>query len=98
MQMRKYLVTIDQDGHVTALEYEEPGDIKNRFKEGLLSGMTFLSYMADERINELRQKARNAAFTGCKDESKILTAQSEELESFVLSVTRKVIRVDGIRR
>lgn len=97
MTMRKYLVTIDQDGHVTAQEYEEPGDIKNRFKDGLLSGMLFLSYMADERINVLRQKARNAAFTGCKDESNILTARCEELESFVLSVKRSVSRVYGTR-
>lgn len=26
MTMRKYLVTIHEDGHVTALEYEEPAD------------------------------------------------------------------------
>lgn len=98
MTMRKYLVTIHEDGHMTAQEFEEPADIKNRYKEGLLGGMSFLSYMADERIHELSQKAKSAAFTGCKDEAKILTAQCEELESFVLSVTREVIRVDGARR
>lgn len=98
MQMRKYLVTIHEDGSVSAVEYEEPSDIKTRFKDGLLSGMSFLSYMADERVNELRQKAQYAAATGCVDEAKLLTAQYKELEYFVPSVTRELIRVNGTRR
>lgn len=30
MTMRKYLVTIHEDGHVTALEYEEPREAATR--------------------------------------------------------------------
>ena len=39
MTMREYLITINEDGHVTALEYEEPesvldGERKEAFRNG----------------------------------------------------------------
>lgn len=98
MTMCKYLITVHKDGHITAQEFDEPGDIVNRFNNGVFNAMTFLARMADERVRELRQKAQGAAIVGNKEEAALLTARYKELEYFVPHVTRSILRLNGIYR
>lgn len=61
MTMRKYLVTIHEDGHITALEFEEPGQvIEEERRAGFISGYMAALMESRKKILEFRERRNDS--------------------------------------
>ena len=61
MQMRKYLVTIHEDGSVTAVEYEDPDKVleaaqRTAFRLGYMSAL----FQSRKKVLEFRERRENS--------------------------------------